>query len=362
MPGRGVLAILVVVVLVVLAGCSSAGVENTPAADTSGQPVVETSGAPDGTTAADTATSTPGTTTTPPPDNPWEKSVVTVRVNNTATDRDHGPMLRPAIEFWNENGDRYAEYDVEFEVADPSATPDIEIRVVPRIDTCTLAPEQRIVTGCARLLDADSQPNRPEVIRIAAGLTDAQAPETMKHELGHTLGLTHDDAPADVMEHGGGKPFIEKPDVDEREYPWLTHRFDVYVRYPETATEREREETVEALDHAFSYYEDGAEGHAPTGLTFEYVEEAERADVAITVTRSGDLGSERREYGIDIDQDDRLEYYTYYEIDLHDLPYDRRAWHVGYWLGFLLGADSVEDLPPPFDDPQSDRRERWWDD
>lgn len=357
---------MLVVVLVLLAGCggTSGGTSptstETPVATGTDTNSPTQSELPARRTQTATEAATRAPTTIPPPANPWEQPEIVVGINNSVEDREYRPLVREAVEYWNDGGARYADHDVTLVIDADADAPDVVVHVRESIDFCGFTISQSITTGCADLVEPGQSPPDPATVELASGLTDETATETLKHEFGHVMGLDHGERPREVMADRGPVMFISKPDAQTRDYPWRTGRFDVYVDYGEMSRE-EKEETENQLSHAFGYYSNGANGTVPEGLVFEYVDNESRANIHITVTEDGRAGSQGSTFGQNIDQDRALEYYSYQEIVVRDIPADRRGWHVGYWLGYAFGADTRDELPPPFDDPRSDSRENWWD-
>ncbi|WP_394325751.1 zinc-dependent metalloprotease family protein [Halolamina pelagica] len=68
-------------------------------------------------------------------------------------------------------------------------------------------------------------------IEIEDGYTNESTITTIEHELGHTLGLDHDDA--DRLELMNATSVINETsitDATEREWPWKQTNFTVYVK------------------------------------------------------------------------------------------------------------------------------------
>lgn len=308
-----------------------------------------------------------GTPTTPSPgwtgdeDNHFRESTLTVAINVSAdTDRDFRPMVREALDYWEANAERYAGFPIEYELADDAAEPDVELRFVDAIGQCG---SESHTAGCAPIIENQNQVRRPVVVRVRANYSDESTTQVLKHELGHTLGLRHDDEPQPVMQHRSQLTTLPQPDATERAMPWADPELSVYVDYSNVSS-REREETERQVAGALGYFADGAEGTVPENVSFSRIENRSAADVMIVFGESapctsgaGSCGSLR---GTDPDGDGALETYTRLRIVVAGVDTDARGWHVGFWLARGFGLTDDE-LPEPLatDDPAV-RRSDWW--
>lgn len=326
------LLLLVLAGSVVVAGCSGTG--GSGGATPSESPTLATPATPSppATTAEPAATATP-TDETPRVDNPWGHApvVVGVRYANDSLP-DQSGLVSDAVRFWETDGEEHATWEPSFEVDPDAADPDIVVEFKDEIDRCELDHPGR-VAGCATVLGPDSDPAHPEVVEVVPGETRYYTREILKHEFGHVLGLYHGDEPIEVM---------DRSFVPFSRYRAATYR--VHLDYPNdyAGEGRSRANVRNALD----YYEGGAEGWMQTNVTFEFTDEEGAADVRIQVSKRTPAGS--------------VADFRERTIRLDGLPPTRHGWHVGYWLGFLFGADEVEELPPAFDEPESDDRRDWW--
>lgn len=311
----------IAILVVLLAGCS--GAPTSDASPTPAPPVSTTAG----------PTDTPRSTPTPDrPDNPWGKAPIVVAVrNDNASFEDRTNLVTDAIRYWETEGRDYAGWEPTFTVEPDATDPDVVVVFTANITRCELDHPGQI-TGCASVLQASSQPATPEVVEVVPQRTRYLTRETIKHEFGHLLGLRHGDEPTDVMD----REFV----------PFSRYRaadYLVSVEYPSSFAGDDR--SRENIRHALDYYEAGAEGWLAANVSFAFTDEA-AADIEIVVTTQSPAGSTA---------DFRAR-----RIALNGLPLDRHGWHVGYWLGFLFGAEDAEDLPPAFNDPDTDDREDWW--
>ena len=345
---------LVLAVLLVLAGCT------TPFAPTT--PTAVPAGASTTATPADvTGTETPRRTTTRPPTatpsaNPWGADPIVVAIDSTAApDREFAPLVREATTFWEANGG-YLGFEVRYEVRPDASDPDIVLSFVDRIPDCGDVAD---AVGCAPLVTDARQLDRPETVWVKTGLSDASTTLVVEHELGHTLGLTHDDPPRSVMQARSVLYTEPQPNATERAFPWGDADFTVRV---DAANASDPPGARAQTDHALTYYEDGAPG-MPDNITFGRTDDDAEILVRFgaTDTCRASSGSCISTFGTDPDGDGAIETYTRVEITLVGLDTDAVGWHVGYWLAHAFGAEADGEKPPPFRDASGrERRSEWW--
>lgn len=299
------------------------------------------------------------------PDNHWQSSVVTVGYEAPdGDDRDYDRLLHRAMAYWTEHSEQYAGYDVDFRRADPGETPDIEVTFVEQVRDCG-AESGDHTAGCAPVITDSSHLDGPVEVSVRTGLSDESTVRVLRHELGHTLGLAHGDAPADVMDAHVDLSTLPKPNASERALPWRSDDLRVYV----DAGAAENPEAVERqTGAALRYYMDGADGTVPSNVTFYRADSPENADV---VVRYGDdgaadcgaaAGSCGSVTGDDVDGDGAPEYHERLEVVLLDLDSAAVGWHVGRWLGTAFGHDRPAAYPEPLRPSAGyeERRSVWW--
>lgn len=322
------------VVLVVLAGCGAG--PPSPAPSPSGS-----------------ATTTP---TVVDADNPWGTATLTVAV--AGDDPEQVAAVREAAAWWSNSSERYAGYPMTFVVDADAEDPDVVVTFVANVSDCGHAGDD--VVGCAPLVTSDVAPDRPANVTIETGLSHNSTVRVVKHEFGHLLGLTHDDAPRDIMAASATLTTAARTNATERAFPWADANFTVYV----DATGSGDPATVrDQVGHALAYYADGAPG-MPDNLTFTRVENRSEAEIVVEVGDAcGSSGSCLATSGVDPDGDGAIEEYRRLTITIQDLDVDAVGWHVGNWLAYGFGAENVSERPPPFRNATyEERRSDWWND
>ena len=158
---------------------------------------------------------------------------------------------------------------------------------------------------------------------------------------------------------------LPRTDAVNKSNPWTTDDLRVYVDYAGATADRE---TLRfQLAQAVRYYDDGAEGSVPANVSFTLVEDRSTAQIVVGFNqeREGCPTDEPRScgfrQGFDPDGDGALEYYTNATVVLNDIDAAATGWHLGYWLGVLMGHDRPEEFAPPFRDASyEERRSEWW--
>ena len=308
----------------------------------------------------DSGTATPAWTGDP--DNPYREQTLTVALaDEVGTDRDYAPLVQEALDYWEQHSEEYAGYPIEYELRPDAADPDVRVRFVESIDSCGHDGTQ-LTAGCAPYV-TDGPVNRPANVRIETGYDNASTVLLLQHEFGHTLGLSHDDAPQDVMSAQAKLYTLPQPDATDRALPWDSPDLTYAVDY-DGVPPSERDATRRQVEAALGYVADSADGTVPENVTFTRVSDPERANVTVRFADSdpcsegdGSCGSLR---GLDPDGDDALETYSQLSITVVGLDTEARGWHVGYWTARGFGLRG-EELPAPLRSSDPDvRRSEWW--
>lgn len=328
----------VVALLVMAAGCASAipGLESSVS-----------------------ATDTPGWSGDP--DNPWQQSELVVGVENERN-RDVTPLVREALTYWEEHSESYAGYPVSYRLEPDAEDPDLVIAFVDSVQDCG---REDHIAGCAPVLTEPRQINRPVRVTVRHGFSNVSTVAVLKHELGHTLGLTHADEPREVMRAKSNLTTLPQPNATDRALPWTSPVLAVYVDLSDVSA-AERTATRDQITAVLDYYERGAQGTVPENVTFVRTDDRAAADVVLTFSDTSQCATDRGSCGSlmgeDLDGDGALDVYTRLEITLVDVDTEGVAWHVGRWLGRGFGFVAETEYPEPLrtDTSYEERRSEWW--
>jgi len=341
---------LLVVALVVISGCTGLPGGFSPM----GQ---------DEATASPTPTATPSPTATPlPPNNPWHADPVVVTINASTTDRDFSPVVQGALSYWTTNAERYTDFDVAFILREHPSHPDIELRFVDAIPECA-GYDPGNTLGCSPLYTEPGQAQSPSVIEIRTDLTDNSTVQTIKHELGHALGIRHGEPPMPLMASVNDRAtLLPVTNASDRPLPYRDHSLSVHVQHDRgiDAAIVDRE-----LSIVLDYYESGADSWLNATPTFTRTENRSDAEIVLRITTSPECGFSDGGVCLDsllgeqLDSDPAYEYYSKSTVVVANVDPDHLAWFIGYGFGFALGAENATDLPPPLQD-QANKRVDWW--
>lgn len=345
-----------------LAGCSGGQT------DTTAPTVIDSETPARSSTATPTAEPTPTATPTPrPPQNPWKADVVKIAINDTTdTDRNWTAMVQEGAQYWNNSAGDYTNFEVNFTIIDDPRRADVVVYILPKIEVCGLEVSLDTFLGCADSHDEVGEAlytGGPSMVKIADGYQRPVTVETISHEFGHMLGLGHQDGDTvPVMRTNVSAAEVLQPNATERAWPWGDERsIEVFVdenSVPEYLRPEYRRQVTDVVE----YYDSGADGFMPANTSVSITDEQSNADINVTFpeTRPGDEpASSPRVFGLDPDQDAALETYTSFNIAVEQgIDSDNSGWHVGYWMAYAFGAESVEDKPDPFD-TDNDDRDNW---
>jgi len=351
---RRLAPVVLCALLVVLAGCAT----SLPAGPVSDPGDTLTAG--DGGT---DATATPRATLAPG-ESPFPDRTLVVGVSNEVNrSRDFEPLVAETIAYWEANAEQYAGYAVDYRLDPDAADPDFSVRFVAGIDEC--GSERGHPAGCAPVIERQGQFDPPHDVRIQGGFSDASTLEVLKHEFGHTLGLRHDDAPAEVMRAESVLTTLPQTDALNKSYAWASTPLSVYVDLSATP-QGDRDELDRQVEETLAYFERGAAGTVPDNVSFVRTQNRTAADVVIQVGGETpcerDRGSCRYAGGVDPDGDGRLETFERVEVYVLGLEPEAVGWHVGRHVGYGLSLNEESEYPEPLkaDASFSERRSDWW--
>lgn len=131
---------------------------------------------------------------------PFADSTVAVRIEDRGkTVHDVASNAREALDFWAAQSSQYVEFGIDFEIVDES--PDIVMAYVDTPEGCSdVENYNNDVLGCAPLIRPGNRISRPVTAYVvAADRPYGSVRTTAKHELGHILGLGHEDEPLEIM-------------------------------------------------------------------------------------------------------------------------------------------------------------------
>jgi len=175
-------------------------------------------------------------------------------VDQSGADHDYRAIVADALEYWTANAPEYAGVDVTFEFAD--GAPDVEIVFLAdrfELEGCREHAAEDIL-GCAPLLRPEHSPDRPVTIEVVAGGRPSGEVEiTTKHELGHVVGLGHDDEPARIMSN----------DLEDR-LPKYERRTEIFQSFKNAW--HGRSSATREYNGAINYWTDGECDDAVSGF------------------------------------------------------------------------------------------------
>jgi hypothetical protein len=170
---------------------------------------------------------------------PFTDRTVAVQISNAQQNFDHlETLLGDALSFWNANT-QYLPYTTTLEYRPDASDPDILVEEVLNLESCGL--HEGEVSGCAELIQAGDHDRLPATATVEFQEdNDWRYQRIIEHEIGHTLGLEHDDEPARVMHESW-----------EQRYPEFETRLEILdLTEQRRATYSEAAETISGANDA----------------------------------------------------------------------------------------------------------------
>ena len=273
---------------------------------------------------------------------PFAGETVTVTVDGTDRER---ALVAAGLQYWQGNASEYAGFPVAFRLVESGTTPasgtDVHIRFRETVTACG---ESTYPAGCAPRLNASTGVDRPAVVQIERGFADDPTVLVVQHEVGHLLGLGHDDRPHDIMNHRTDLATLPQTNATERPVPWNDTTLTVAIDN-ETVPAGERERYAEELAYALAYADEGADGAVPSNVSVRQVPLSANPDVTIRAGETPGCDADSCLFlgGTDPDHDGAIETYTDAEIRLIALDTDAVSWHAARQLLGVFGTDDVPD-------------------
>jgi len=106
-------------------------------------------------------------------------------------------LVEEALEFWSNNAEEYLDHPADFEYVRKAEGPNIIVEFVEPLTDCAEEHDEEEVAGCAPLNEDMSVPDG-DTARIKTEYDREQLLRTIKHELGHILGLGREDEPRSI--------------------------------------------------------------------------------------------------------------------------------------------------------------------
>jgi hypothetical protein len=333
-------AVIAVSVMLIIAGCGGSADQ------------------PDAVGSENTEPESGGVFDAPPPQNPWEANNITVQIVEQPGQRNYVPLVKSAIDYWNSNMSRVG-WEGQFVYDSGASDPDVPVRIVDDVGICGASYSDDTI-GCAPIYEQTGQAvGDNDVVKVQSRLNDSSTVAVTVHELGHTLGLTHDDAANwSIMNETTAVATVQQPNASERVNPFADDTVDVY--YNDTAN-RLNDYIIGEFDAVWNYYNDGESEIVPSNVTFRRTETKADADIEIRLVENLDGGVSTVQWlGYDPDADGAIETYSTATVIIdEEVNQDNMAWHTGSWTTYLFSSQEEGALPDELTTRDADTRRRW---